>query len=56
MIHEIKSVEAQDIKGGADVTVNLGALGSIFLDASLPALGALAALLNGLLTGLFGSL
>ncbi|MFN4263920.1 MAG: hypothetical protein ACK4IT_10010 [Thioalkalivibrionaceae bacterium] len=56
MIREINVTAASEIKGGADITGNFGALGSIFLDASLPALGALAALTNSLLTGLFGSL
>lgn len=42
MMREIRTVEPLNTKGGADVTINLGALGSIFLDASMPALAALA--------------
>ncbi|WP_019625182.1 hypothetical protein [Thioalkalivibrio sp. ALJT] len=56
MIREMNSVEMETVVGGADVTANLGALGSITIDAAMPALAALADAVNSLLIGLAGVL
>jgi len=56
MIREMESSEMTTVVGGADVTVNLGALGSITVDAAMPALAAVAEATNGLLMGLSGLL
>ncbi|AGA34156.1 hypothetical protein TVNIR_2513 [Thioalkalivibrio nitratireducens DSM 14787] len=56
MIRQLDSHEMKQARGGADATVNLGALGSITVDAAMPALAAIAAGVNGLLIGVVNAL
>jgi len=59
MLRELDTIEMQSTVGGASASISLGALGSISLDAAIPALAGVASLANNLLmsvTGLLGGL
>ncbi|WP_019589477.1 MULTISPECIES: hypothetical protein [unclassified Thioalkalivibrio] len=56
MFRELDTAEMETVVGGADATINLGALGTITVDAAMPALAAVAEATNDLLIGLTGVL
>lgn len=59
MLRELDTTEMQSTVGGAGASISLGDLGTISLDAAVPALASVATTTNNLLmsvTGLLGGL
>ena len=56
MIRELNQTEMKNTVGGAGATLSLGALGTVEVNAAIPALAALVAGLNDILMGSTGLL